>query len=71
MAEPLTIEDMISRYHGTSRQIWAQHRYRGTGPSFFKVGKKVFYRKEDVLEWEASLRQERTNELPATDGKSA
>lgn len=59
---PLTIEDLQARYPGTTRQSWAQHRYRGTGPAFFKVGRRVFYRPVDILAWEASQLQTRTDE---------
>lgn len=59
---PLTIEDLHARYPGTTRQSWAQHRYRGTGPAFFKVGRRVFYRPVDILAWEASQLQTRTDE---------
>ena len=62
MSVPLTIEDMIARYPGTNRQSWAQHRYRGTGPAFFKVGRRVFYRIEDVLAWEENSTRTRTDE---------
>lgn len=55
---------MISRYPGTSRDTWAQHRYRGSGPSFFKVGRRVYYRLEDVLEWEESQLRTRTDDIP-------
>ena len=61
-ATPLAIEDMIARYPGTNRQSWAQHRYRGTGPAFFKVGRRIFYRPEDVAAWEASSVRTRTDE---------
>lgn len=63
---PLTIEDMIARYPGTNRQAWAQHRYRGTGPAFFKVGRRVYYRIEDVLAWEENNTRTRTDELPGS-----
>lgn len=52
MNTPLTIEDMLARYPGTTKQSWAQHRYRGTGPRFIKVGRRVYYRLEDVEAWE-------------------
>lgn len=58
----LAIEDMIDRYPGTSRQTWAQARYDGTGPSFLKVGRRVFYRSEDVIAWEESSVRSRTDE---------
>ena len=54
MSNPLTPDDLAVRYPGTNRQTWAQHRYRGTGPAYFKVGRKVFYRPEDVIAWEES-----------------
>lgn len=65
MSVPLTIEDMIARYPGTNRQSWAQHRYRGTGPAFFKVGRRVYYRLDDVLAWEESNTRTRTDEPKA------
>lgn len=52
MLRVLTDEDLCARYPGTNRQSWAQRRYTGKAPRFFKVGRKVFYRVEDVLEWE-------------------
>ncbi|AIK85524.1 hypothetical protein CGLAR1_09755 [Corynebacterium glutamicum] len=66
MSTPLTIDDMIARYPGTSRQTWAQARFQGTGPAYFKVGRTVFYRPEDVKAWEESQIRVRTDdELPA------
>lgn len=65
MSVPLTIEDMIARYPGTNRQSWAQHRYRGTGPAFFKVGRRVYYRFDDVLAWEESNTRTRTDDPKA------
>lgn len=59
---PMTIEEMIERYPGTNRQTWAQHRYRGTGPRYFKVGRKVYYRTEDVINWEEECTRIRTDE---------
>lgn len=46
--KPYTIEDMIQMFPGTTRGSWAQMRYRGTGPEFFHIGKKVFYTPEAV-----------------------
>lgn len=65
MATPLTIEDMTARYPGTNRQTWAQRRYEGTGPAFFKVGRRVYYRIEDVLAWEEGNTRTRTDEARA------
>lgn len=60
----LTVDDMINRYPGTNRQSWAQMRYRGGGPKYFKVGRKVFYRPEDIEEWEQSQLRTRTDDEP-------
>lgn len=67
MTPPLTVEDMIDRYPGTNRQIWAQLRYRGSGPKYFKVGRKVFYRMQDVLEFEESNLRTRTDDPTEED----
>ena len=29
----------------------AQMRYKGTGPKFVKLGSRVLYRREDVIDW--------------------
>ena len=63
MSDVLTIEDMIERYPATSRQTWAQLRYTGKGPKFFKVGRRVFYDAADVREWEEAQKQMRTDEV--------
>lgn len=62
VSRPLSIQDMIGGYPGTSRGTWAQARYTGTGPHFFKVGRRVFYRPEDVTAWEESSIRVRTDE---------
>lgn len=46
--ETYTIEDMIQKFPGTTRGSWAQLRYRGVGPAFFKVGRKVYYSADAV-----------------------
>ena len=45
-------------------QALAQMRSRGDGPKYFKVGRSVFYRLEDVEEWEASQLRTRTDDQP-------
>lgn len=47
----LSIDDMIERFSGTSRGSWAQMRFTGKGPTFTKVGKRVFYSERSVAEW--------------------
>lgn len=65
MSAPLTVEDMIARYPGTNRQSWNQMRYRGNGPAYFKVGRRVYYRPEDVHAWEEASTRTRTDEARA------
>lgn len=61
MSDLLTPDDLTQRYEGTTRGVWAQHRYRGTGPAYIKVGRSVFYRREDIEAWEKSLVRTRTD----------
>ncbi len=39
---------LVAEWLATSEAGLAQMRYRGTGPKFVKVGKKVLYRRSDV-----------------------
>lgn len=64
MSDILTPDDLIVRYPHSTRQTWANKRYEGTGPTYFKVGRRVYYRLEDVLEWEESQLRTRTDEVP-------
>ncbi|MHA7287123.1 helix-turn-helix transcriptional regulator [Arthrobacter sp. MDT3-44] len=52
MDEELMKPDELARFLGTSTANLAQHRYRGTGPRFVKMGgRAVRYRKSDVTQW--------------------
>lgn len=53
MERVLSIDDMLERYPGSSRNSWAQKRCDGTGPAFLKLGRKIYYTFEDVKAWEA------------------
>ena len=59
-----TPEDMTRIFPQTTRQTLAQMRYRGNGPRYYKVGRKVFYRPRDVEDWKESQLRTRTDELP-------
>lgn len=50
----LNEEDLVEIFPGTTAASWVQRRYTGTGPRFVKVGRKAFYRVEDVEAWVAS-----------------
>lgn len=60
----LTPDDMTHMFPNTTRQTWAQMRYQGNGPRFYKVGRRVFYRPEDVEAWKESQLRSRTDDLP-------
>lgn len=56
--------DQLGERWQKSRQSLAQMRYRGDGPKFVKIGKSVFYRETDVLEFEESNIRTRTDDAP-------
>lgn len=56
--------DMTQLFPHTTRQTWAQMRYRGNGPRYYKVGRKVFYRPQDVEAWKESQLRTRTDDIP-------
>ncbi|MFV8381306.1 helix-turn-helix transcriptional regulator [Corynebacterium hindlerae] len=60
----LTLEDMTIMFPNTTRQTWAQMRHEGTGPRYYKVGRRVYYRPADVEAWKESQLRSRTDELP-------
>lgn len=51
IVEAYSIDEMVERFPGTTRGSWAQLRFRGSGPDFFKIGRKVFYSREAVETW--------------------
>lgn len=61
MSDLLTPDQLGERWE-KSRQALAQMRYRGTGPRFVKIGKSIFYRVGDVLEFEESQVRTRTDD---------
>jgi len=50
----LTPARVAARYEGITEKTLADWRYKGTGPRFFRAGKRVFYRAADLLAWEAA-----------------
>lgn len=57
MNEYLTPDQAAALIPGMTKQALAQKRYLGTGPKYLKPGKRVLYRKADVIAWlEASER---------------
>lgn len=64
MSDLITPDQLGERWHKT-RSALSQMRYRGDGPKFVKIGRSVFYRVEDVLEYEESQLRTRTDDEPA------
>lgn len=58
-AEVFTPEELAKRYDTTTANL-ANLRHKGKGPRFFKLGRRVYYRVEDVLAAEEAALQERT-----------
>ena len=53
MDRVFSTDELAERYPGISKLTLTNWRYKGTGPRFFRAGKRVFYREADVLAWEA------------------
>ena len=60
--DDLLTPDQLGNRWGKSRAALAQMRYRGDGPQFVKIGKSVFYRVEDVLDFEEANTRTRTDD---------
>lgn len=59
MGEILTTEQLAER-HGVSPDAVRMWRYRGTGPKFFRRGRRVAYRLDAVVAWEKELEDAET-----------
>ena len=51
LEEPLLDDDEAARILKVKKQTPAAWRNRGQGPAYLKVGRRVFYRPSDLLEW--------------------
>jgi hypothetical protein len=45
-----------------------QHRYRGTGPKFVKIGSRVLYRRSDLRAYLDARTAQRTGDIQAGSG---
>lgn len=59
---PLATPAEVATYRRVSKDQLAQERFHGTGPKFRKLGRRVFYDWDDVLEWVNSRTQQRTDD---------
>jgi len=49
----ITQQQLAARWHLSPRTL-EQWRWLGKGPKFLKIGARVLYREEDVVDWEAA-----------------
>lgn len=63
--------DGAAAYTGLSKKTLAIMRMNGDGPEFVKLGKTVFYRKEDLDAWIADRRASSTAEYRVKTRRTA
>jgi hypothetical protein len=56
---------------GTTDQFWSTKRHFGGGPTYIKLGRKVFYRLADVEAWLNENRYTRTDKPVERSGGRA
>lgn len=59
---PLATPAEVAAYRRVSESALTMERYRGIGPKFKKLGRRVFYDWDDVFEWINSRTQQRTDD---------
>ncbi len=60
--DQLATPNEVAVYRRTTTANLAQERYRGTGPRFKKLGKRVFYDWTDVVAWVQANTCQRTDD---------
>jgi len=64
MGAKITPSGMTEKYPGTTTGYWAQLRFRGEGPRFYKPSPKVvFYDEDECEEWFATKVQTQTGQV--------
>jgi hypothetical protein len=72
MTKLLTVDDLIARIPGTTKGYWAQLRYTGKGPRFFKPSPRVVvYQEEDVDLWLQASARTQTGQLSSSHALEA
>ncbi|RVW04895.1 helix-turn-helix transcriptional regulator [Rhodococcus spongiicola] len=59
---PLATAAEVAEYRRTTEATLAQERYRGIGPRYKKLGKRVFYDWADVYAWVDAHSCQRTDD---------
>lgn len=60
--EPLWSTRDLEEFTGQRAQTWRVRRMNGDGPPFIRIGKRAFYRPEDVRRWLEERRFQSTAE---------
>lgn len=63
--EDLITDEAAAEFLHISKGTLAQWRYLGTGPRYFKVGRKILYRRSTLVEWLEAQERQGTAEVPA------
>lgn len=50
--EYLTVTQLAERYHTTANGVYAM-RYRGQAPPARRIGKRILFHLDEVIEWES------------------
>ena len=56
----ITPEEIAMRW-GVTLHTLGQWRWKGGGPLFVKIGRKVFYRQQDIIDFEVQMRRHNTS----------
>ena len=58
--DELISSDQFAAEHNFKQTTPVQMRYEGRGPAYFKIGRKVYYRRSDIRAWLEQQRREPT-----------
>lgn len=59
-------DDEYCAFRNISKSASAQERYKGTGPRFMRVGRRVYYDPADVYAWLEGHKVDRTDQRVAS-----
>ncbi|MGV9715171.1 helix-turn-helix transcriptional regulator [Rhodococcus pyridinivorans] len=54
----------VAAFFNMTEAALAQWRYRGTGPKFVRLNRRIFYKWADVYEWIDQNTMQRTDDRP-------
>lgn len=54
----------VAKFFDMTEAALAQWRFRGTGPKFVRLNRRIFYKWSDVYEWIDANTMQRTDDRP-------